>query len=247
MSQPPPPPPRRRASGWLGFLLVALLAGFVVYVIRASGRSMLDMSEDDLMRLLFLIVILTFVGAGLLGRAMRPGEIVRAILGWGLVFLVAVGVYAYRIELAGVGGRLLGALAPGIPLSGELAGTGDDSVVIVRSLDGHFAVRATVDGQPMLFMVDTGASFVTLTPSDARKTGIDPDRLDYVTPIRTANGMINAAAIVLDRIVVGPIARTNVKALVAPGDALDQSLLGMSFLDTLTAYGISGDRMIMTP
>jgi len=56
-----------------------------------------------------------------------------------------------------------------------------------------------------------------------------------------------AAAVTIDRLAVGPIERRNLKALVAPEGVLDQSLLGMTFLDTLSGYSISGDRLVLTP
>jgi aspartyl protease family protein len=96
-------------------------------------------------------------------------------------------------------------------------------------------------------MVDTGASFVTLTPEDAKAIGIDPSGLRYDMTIRTANGTIDAAPITIARLGVGSIERRDVAALVAPAKSLDQSLLGMSFLNTLTGYAISGDRLVLTP
>jgi aspartyl protease family protein len=48
-------------------------------------------------------------------------------------------------------------------------------------------------------------------------------------------------------VAAGPIVRRNVRGLVAPAGALDQSLLGMSFLDTLTSYSVAGDRLILKP
>jgi aspartyl protease family protein len=142
---------------------------------------------------------------------------------------------------------MLAVLAPGVPISGRLAGEADNAVVIERGLDGHFGIRASVEDKPMTFLVDTGASFVTLTPADARKIGIDPDKLAYSVPIRTANGMIRAAAITIKTLSVGSITRRNISALVSPGKALDQSLLGMTFLNTLDGYAISGNRLVLTP
>jgi aspartyl protease family protein len=59
--------------------------------------------------------------------------------------------------------------------------------------------------------------------------------------------MIKAAPIVVEKLSVGSIERRSVPALVAPSDSLDQSLLGMSFLNTLDGYAISGDRLVLTP
>jgi aspartyl protease family protein len=241
-------PRKRRPSGLFAFLMVGLAAVIIVLLVRSQTGTAFGLANQDFARMAYLAAILVFLASALAGRALRPGEITKAILGWGGVFILAVGIYSYRGELAGVGGRLLGALAPGIPLSGRLAGAADgNSVVIVRAPDGHFAVRGSVDGKPITFLVDTGASFVTLTHDDATMLGINADGLDYSVPIRTANGPMSAAATRIDRLAIGPIERRDIRALVAPNNALDQSLLGMTFLDTLTSYAISGDRLVMTP
>ena len=96
-------------------------------------------------------------------------------------------------------------------------------------------------------LIDTGASFVTLSHRDAERVGIDPGTLDFTIPIRTANGTMQAASIMLDSLAVGSIEQKNIRALVAPRGSLGQSLLGMSFLDALHGYAISGDRMVLTP
>ena len=119
--------------------------------------------------------------------------------------------------------------------------------MIVRSIGGHFAVRAEADSVPLTMMVDTGASFVTLTFEDAMRLGIDPDDLRFAIPVRTANGTMETAPVTIGRFAVGPIERSGVAALVAPPGSLDESLLGMSFLNTLHGYAISGDRLVLDP
>jgi aspartyl protease family protein len=214
-----------------------------------NNRSLISgLDGDDYAHLGYLLLLVVFVGSALAGRGLRAGEVVRSIFAWSLILVILVGAYAYRTELVGVGGRILGVLAPGVPIAGSLLGDGDPgSVVIIRANDGHFAVRTAVDDVPLMLLVDTGASFVTLTMADAAGIGIDLRRLRFVTPIRTANGVIQAAPITLRNVSVGTIERRNVAALVAPPNSLDQSLLGMSFLDTLNGYGISGDRLMLTP
>jgi aspartyl protease family protein len=221
-----------------------------VAVVAISGDSAgqtLGIANHDLTQVGYLVVILIFVGSALLGRGLGAGEVVRATAGWLAIFLFLIGAYAYRVELTGVGTRMLGVLAPGVPIAGRLAGEAKDAVVIERGLDGHFAIRASVEDVPLTMLVDTGASFVTLTPSDARKIGVDTDTLSFSVPIRTANGEIRAAPITIKTLAVGSITRHEVSALVSPGDALDQSLLGLTFLNTLDGYAISGDRLVLTP
>ena len=228
-------------------LVAVAIVAFAALLLWAP-RSPQFGQGNDVPRLVLLLALFVFVGAGLFGRALRPGEIIRGMLAWSLAIVFLAGAYANRDQLAGFAGRLLGAIAPGVPISGRLSGNGNpDSVTVVRAGDGHFAVLGAINEKPILFLVDTGASFVTLTRDDARQIGIDVDGLDYRLPIRTANGTMIAAAVTIDRLAVGSIERRNLKALVAPEGVLDQSLLGMTFLDTLSGYSISGDRLVLSP
>ncbi|MBN9021471.1 MAG: TIGR02281 family clan AA aspartic protease [Rhizobiales bacterium] len=241
-------PPRRRSSllPWLLVTLaVAAAIGYFAFRIAESGFVF---TEGDLPRLIGLLAILAFLAVGLVGRQMRVWHIIRAMLAWALIIFVVAGLYASRDHLAVFAGRLMGALVPGVPVSGRLAGEANpDSVVITRAGDGHFAVRASVDGVATTMLIDTGASFVTLSHEDALRVGIDPATLRYSIPIRTANGTMQAAGITLDSLAIGAIGQRDVRALVAPPGSLSQSLLGMSFLDALHGYAISGDRLVLTP
>jgi aspartyl protease family protein len=242
------PVKRRDSPVFLYILLLVIAAAVIVLIVRHETGTTFGLDNVDFGRLTLLGVVLLFVGGGFLGRSLRPGEVLRGFAFWFLMIVAVAGVYANRDNLVGVAGRLLGAIAPGVPISGRIAGDTDpDSVLIVRASDGHFAVRATVDGVSLPLLLDTGASFVTLTYTDAREIGVDTEALDFKVPIRTANGTMNAASVVINRLAIGSIERRDVKALVAPRGALEQGLLGMSFLDTLNGYAISGDRLRLTP
>jgi len=239
---------RRRPPLLLSLLLLGLAGALLVLILRHDAGTVMGLTTEDFSRLAILLGVLIFVGAGVFVRSMRPGEILNALAFWSMAIVVLVALYAFRDELTVVGGRVLGALAPGAPIVGRLTGESDqDAVVIMRSGDGHFGVRAEVNDESMSLLVDTGASYVTLTESDAADIGIDVASLSFSVPIRTANGTIRAAATKVERIAIGPIERRNVPALVAPRDALDQSLLGLSFLDTLHGYAIRGDRLVLNP
>lgn len=242
------PPPQRRPQFLFWFLIALVAVVVVALVTQGDAGTLFGLRREEFAQVGYLAIILIFVGSALLGRNLGAGEILRATVGWLAILLILVGAYAYREELSAVGGRLLGAFAPGVPISGRIAGEADvDSVVIVRAIDGHFAVRADVDGVTLMLMVDTGASFVTLTTADAARVGVDVAALRFGVPIRTANGTIQAAPVTVGKLAVGSIERTEVPALVAPSGSLDQSLLGMSFLNTLDGYAISGDRLVLTP
>lgn len=238
----------RLGSSLFMLLLLGLGGALLILMLRHDAGTVMGMTTHDFSRIAVLVAVLIFVGAGVFTRAMRPAEILHSLAFWFMTILVLVGLYAFRDELAVVGGRVLGALAPGTPLVGRLTGEADQStVVVMRAGNGHFGVRAEVEGRPMTLTVDTGASYVTLTERDAAVIGVDIDALSFSLPVRTANGTIRAASINVDQLAIGPIERRNVPALVAPGRALDQSLLGLSFLNTLNGYTIHGDRLILNP
>lgn len=228
-------------------LIAVLTTAFAVWLI-VDGMWIdpaAPLASDTVALGTFLLLVL-FVAAALLGPRMRAGEVVRALIGWAVIILLVAGVYGYRSQLASVGGRLLAAFAPGVPIAGRLVGGSEaTSVVVLRGRAGQFAVRARIDDVPLTMLIDTGASFVTLTLADAAGVGIDIQALAYTIPIRTANGLIRAAPITIDRLLVGTIERNHVPALVAPPDTLGESLLGMSFLETLGGYAISGDQLTL--
>ena len=65
---------------------------------------------------------------------------------------------------------------------------------------GHFVFTGKVDGRPVTFMADTGASIVALTYEDARRAGLSPGRLDFNARVSTANGIAKVAPVVVSRV-----------------------------------------------
>jgi|SRR5262245_603457 len=104
------------------------------------------------------------------------------------------------------------------------------SLVIRRNDSGHFAVDARVDGRRLAFMVDTGASQITIRAGDAARLGFHPSQREYSARTSTANGEGGAAVVELHSVEVGDIVVSDLRALVVPDNALNVNLLGMSFL-----------------
>ena len=124
---------------------------------------------------------------------------------------------------------------------------GDDgkSVMIEKLANGHFGARGAVNGKPVDFIIDTGASATVLTIDDARNAGFDTSTLVFQTPIQTANGNTMAAVVIAAEVSVGTIARHKVPVFVTAEGTLPESLLGMNFIGTLSGFEIRGDRMIL--
>jgi len=218
---------------------IAVAAGLVVLIVSDAG-SLVGLSQDQFGRLIPLVVILVIVAAGLFSRQRHKfGELVGNLVLWVGIFGVALVGYAYRDDLSGVASRVFGELVPGNAVVDREGGT----ATFRSGLDGHFTINAQVNGATVRTIFDTGASAVVLTHADAIKAGIDTDALRYDISVQTANGTGRAAGVMLDRLEVGGISRNRVRAFVAERGALDTSLLGMSFLSTLSRYGVSGNSL----
>jgi aspartyl protease family protein len=186
-------------------------------------------------------ILLWLVLSGL--RSARPSDIARiatAAAVWAAMLIVLTGVYAYRFEASDIVGRIAGEFFPSEPEVGR-----GGEVIVNRRLSGEFAITGRVNGARVTFLFDTGASAVVLTADDARRAGVDAHGLTFDVSVATANGGAMAAEVRLDQIAVGPIVMRNVSALVARRGALEESLLGMSFLERLKSYTVERDRLVL--
>ncbi len=225
------------------FIGIALLVAIgLAMLISADAGALVGLSQQQTGQLVPLLLILIVIAGGMFSRRRSAGNMVTSVLLWVGLFGLAFSAYAYRDELLGFGGRLVGELSPGVALVDADRGT----ATFRRGLGGHFEVVTVVNGHrtPMIF--DTGASAVVLTEADAQAAGIDIGTLRYNIPVTTANGTGMAARIRIDELDVGGIVRRGVSAFVTDANALDRSLLGMTFLETLSQYTVSRNALILT-
>jgi aspartyl protease family protein len=106
------------------------------------------------------------------------------------------------------------------------------SVMVTADERGHFFADGQVNGVPIRFAVDTGATFISLPAGEARRLGLDY-RKGQPAAMETANGIAMAYRIKLDTVRVGEVTVNNVDAVVMEGDKLPVALLGMSFLNRM--------------
>jgi aspartyl protease family protein len=119
------------------------------------------------------------------------------------------------------------------------------SLVVPHDARGHFEVDARVDGRQLSFMVDTGASVIALTASDAAQLGIHPAAREFIALVKTANGTVRGAPTQLDMVEVGDLVVRDVAALVLPDEALSENLLGLSFLSRLRRFEFSDGKLVL--
>jgi len=109
---------------------------------------------------------------------------------------------------------------------------------------GHFLIEAVVNGEPVDFLIDTGASDVILDPDDAERLGFEPRALAFAQRYRTANGTVRAAPVTLRELRIGQQRLFEVRAAVNEAP-IGVSLLGMSFLREFGGYRVAGDRLYL--
>ncbi len=188
---------------------------------------------DTVARVVYLVLLLCFLVGFFAWRRGQVGRRLRDLLVWALIFAMVIIAYGFRDVLRE---QLFPAAM--VQVSG-------DTIALRRGSDGHFHATLEVNGTPIRFMVDTGASGIVLARRDAEKIGLDPDRLAYLGTAQTANGRVATAGVRLGLVRLGSFTDTNVPAMVTEG-GLGSSLLGMSYLDRFANIAISGDTMTLT-
>ncbi|NKK76477.1 TIGR02281 family clan AA aspartic protease [Rhizobium leguminosarum] len=228
----------------LTVFLVVIGIGLAVLILNSDNSRILGLQSDDFGRVVYLLPIALMLSAGIWASRRSVGETMRQMMIWLVIILALVTVYLYRQEALGVGNRLLAGLVPGRAVV-VTTSEGGREIILHKLLNGHFKADVAVNGQTVEMLVDTGASMVALSREDAERIGIDLSRLTYSMTIMTANGRGRAAPVTLDQVAIGPIIRNNVAASVAEDGRLDQSLLGMSFLETLGSLQMQTDELRM--
>ena len=178
-------PSRGPALLWL----VVAAAGVLALVLALNGRFPGAIEQEGgLPRLLYLLTWLAVTGGGVvLAFRREPARQLRNAAIWLTIGLALVLGYSFKDEL---GPRLLAELVPQHGTANP-----DGSVTYRAGEDGHFHVEARINGTRMRLLVDTGASQVVLSPSDARRLGLDLDSLDFRHLSETANGPVSGAPV----------------------------------------------------
>jgi aspartyl protease family protein len=221
---------------WL--LLIGLLIALLVLIARNGEGTVGPLSTQDFGSLVYQLALLVFLaGSVMMLFRERFTQAVTAALLWVVVGLVLVVGYSYRFELHDVADRVLAEVMPGHVISRGR------SVEVARANTGDFAITAQINGARVAMVLDTGASSVVLTRDDAKAAGLPLEVLNYTVNIDTANGRTRAAPVTLDRVAIGGLVERSVGALVAQPGQLRTSLLGMSFLNRLQSWQVSGDRL----
>lgn len=199
-----------------------------------------NLQDSDWQNLIYLSLILTLLLSSLfLRRNVRYAVVFKYLAIWSAIGFVFVVLYSFRYEFSDFKNRILGEINPSYAKVGK-----HGELIINASQDGHFYIDVKVNGEDMRFMIDTGASEIVLSASQAKKVGIDLKTLNFNRVYQTANGTAFGASTILKEIEVGGIKFHDVHASVNNSE-MGVSLLGMSFLRQFTRYEFYHDKLLL--
>ena len=192
--------------------------------------------SDEAPRALYLVMILLMVGGSLVSMRLPIGKALKMAAAWVAIFGLAFVLFAFRGDFFALGQRLK-AEATGAPMAER------DGIRFPISDDGHFWVKASINGHSVPFLVDSGASITTISRETADKVGIAKSEDQEVA--YTANGAVQMQRAVARSLNVAGIERTEFTIRVNEKD--DTNVLGMNFLSSLASWRVEGGYLILRP
>ena len=181
------------------------------------------------------LLVLALVLAALLVWRLWPSRrrlssLGQEMLRWVMVLAIALGIYSFGENLVE-------------PFrTTQTVNTSQGVIELPREADGHYYLAAKINGAQIRFVVDTGATGIVLSQSDAARVGLASEQLAYFHSANTANGVVRIAPVKLDEFDVNGIKDLNVRAYVNEGE-LTGSLLGMSYLRRYEKIIITRDML----
>lgn len=150
-------------------------------------------------------------------------------IGKGMIFIAWIIIFAMLIWFFGVLEK--NKRNPNQNVSTQVLSSGEKEVVLESGTYGHYITTGKINNTEVTFLVDTGASYVSVPESVAKKVGLKKGAEMLVT---TANGTVSVYATTLEEVSIGEIKLHNIKADINPHMDGDEILLGMSFLRDLS-------------
>jgi aspartyl protease family protein len=190
--------------------------------------------SDDAPRALYLALLLLVIGSSLVARRLPLGQSLKLVAAWTGIFAAAFVLFAFRSEFSNLWQKL----------RAEISGQQQVSATEMRipmSDDGHFWVDATVNGEPVRFLVDSGASITTVSRATADQTGLETGM--RVERVGTANGTVLMRKSRAESLSIGPIKRQDFGVNVNESDATN--VLGMNFLSSLSRWSVEGRTLVL--
>jgi aspartyl protease family protein len=184
-------------------------------------------------------MMLGVIGSLVIGRVPTLGKLLRMTSTLGLMGVLVLVV----LQLSRFDPRFEMAIPElGLP---EQVVEGEETRVKL-SRDGHFWLRAELNGEPANFLVDTGATLTAISAETAAAAGLEPREGALPVRMQTANGAVAAEMTTIEELRFGNVAARGLDAIIAPGLG-PTNVIGMNLLSRLASWRVEGDTMILVP
>ena len=183
---------------------------------------------------------LVLVGSSLVAQKLPLGKALKMVLAWVAIFAGFFALFLFKDE-----GREVWRRAT-VELSGDTGQVEGTTLRLKRAEDGHYWVRASINGTPIRFMVDSGATTTTLSPAAAKSAGLEPEG-GFPVIVETANGTVEVQRTRIETLVIGNLTQKDAPALIGSDAMGDTNLLGMSFLSSLKSWRAEDSTLILEP
>jgi aspartyl protease family protein len=194
---------------------------------------------EDGPSLIWGVVCILLLLSSLAARRLPFGYIAKAAFAWIAIFAALFAIFSFRFEFKAVWERV----------KADISGTAGQSVrgediTIRRQDDGHYWLQLDVNGKPVRFMIDSGATTTAVNGNTARETGIEVDRTGYPVFLNTANGRVTAQRGVIVSLKIGSRELGQHDVVVSESFG-DTNVLGMNFLDSMQSWNVEGNVMTL--
>lgn len=194
---------------------------------------------EDGPSLIWGVVCILLLLSSLAARRLPLGYVAKAAFAWIAIFAALFAIFSFRFEFRAVWERVKADISgtAGQSVSGE-------EITIRRQDDGHYWLQLDVNGKPVRFMIDSGATTTAVNANTARETGIQVDTDGYPVYLNTANGSVAAQRGSIQSLKIGTreIGQHNVVVSESFGDT---NVLGMNFLDNMQSWKVEANVMTL--
>ena len=199
------------------------------------------MTGDQGAELIWGIGALVLVASALVARRLPLRRTLLMALAWIAIFAIVFFGFALRGEIAHGWSRAK------LALLGQQVESASGAVHIAMSADGHFWTDAEVNGTPVRFLIDSGATVTMLSRGVAERSGVSIDDKGLPMTVQTAAGISEVRRARIQSLSIGPIVRSDLAATISPDDKGDMSLLGMNFLSSMQSWRVEGQTLVLQP
>ncbi|WP_255210208.1 retropepsin-like aspartic protease family protein [Sphingobium cloacae] len=195
---------------------------------------------------IWYLLALVLVGSALLTRRIPLGGMMRMALLWVAIFAILMMLFSLA-QISGLFLRAVDAPSSAVePAATPKAQIEGSHIRIPVSSDGHYWVEGAVNGTPVRFLIDSGASVTALSETAAKAAALNIDPAQPTVIMVTANGRVEAQRSRIATLAIGPVRTSDLEIVVSPAFG-DVNVIGMNMLSRLKSWGVENGEMVLTP